>query len=231
MTAANGDLHRPRATGRMTNTRISNLRAVAWDVDGTLVDSEPLHHAALLAGSRRWGVDFSDLSDQAFRGIHMGDVWTALRPRLPKTLAEAEWQAAIIDHYIDNRRSLAPLPGALETIEALAARNIPQVCVSNSHRRIVEANLDALGITSHMRFLVAIEDVAAGKPDPEPYRLACTKLGLDPGTVLAVEDSATGALSAYQAGLPVAFCIAPPAPLTHPVILVTDLTRILALFG
>jgi HAD superfamily hydrolase (TIGR01509 family) len=214
----------------VTDTRISKLRAVAWDVDGTLVDSEPLHHAALLAGSRRWDVDLSDLPGEAFRGIHMGDVWTMLRPRLPESLAQAEWMAAITDHYIDNRRSLAPLPGALETIEALAARNIPQVCVSNSHRRIVEANLDALGIASHMRFLVAIDDVAAGKPDPEPYRRACAKLGLEPGAVLAVEDSATGALSAFRAGLPVAFCIAPPAPLTHPVIRVDALTRILDFF-
>ena len=214
----------------MTDARMPRLRAVAWDVDGTLVDSEPLHHAALLAGSRRWGVDLSDLPDQAFRGIHMGDVWTTLRPRLPGSLAKAEWMAAITDHYIDNRHSLAPLPGAIETIEALAARHIPQVCVSNSHRPIVEANLDALGIASHMRFLVAIDDVAAGKPDPEPYRLACTKLALEPAAVLAVEDSATGALSAYRAGLPVAFCIAPPAPLTHPVIRVDALPQILDFF-
>ena len=214
----------------MTDTSISKLRAVAWDVDGTLVDSEPLHHAALLAGSRRWGVDLADLPDQAFRGIHMGDVWTMLRPRLPESLGQAEWIAAITDHYIGNRRSLAPLPGALETIEALAARGIPQVCVSNSHRPIVEANLDALGIASHMRFVVAIDDVAAGKPDPEPYRQACTRLRLEPGAVLAVEDSATGALSAYRAGLPVAFCIAPPVPLPHPFIPAIDLTAILALF-
>ncbi|WP_216073394.1 hypothetical protein, partial [Acinetobacter baumannii] len=61
-------------------------RAVAWDIDGTLVDSEPRHHRALLAASLRWGADFSDLPDQAFRGVHMGDVWDVLRHRLPGDL-------------------------------------------------------------------------------------------------------------------------------------------------
>jgi beta-phosphoglucomutase-like phosphatase (HAD superfamily) len=61
-------------------------RAIAWDIDGTLIDSEPLHHQSLLAGCRNWGIDLGDLPDQAFRGIHMGDVWTMLRPRLPAGL-------------------------------------------------------------------------------------------------------------------------------------------------
>ena len=144
------------------------LRAVAWDIDGTLVDSETLHHQALLAGSLKWGVDLSDLPDQNFRGIHMADVWTTLRPRMPTTLQEAEWLEAITAHYIANRTTLKPLPGAVATIEALAARNIPQACVSNFDRSIVDANLDALGVSRFMAFTIAFDDVSAGKPDPKP---------------------------------------------------------------
>ena len=207
-----------------------SFAAIAWDVDGTLVDSEPLHHAALLAGTRHWGVDLSDLSDQAFRGVHMGDVWTALRPRLPDDLEQAKWLAASETHYIDNRFALAGLPGAIETIEALAARGIPQVCVSNSSRPIVEANLDALGIARHMSFVITIDDVAAGKPDPEPYRMACARLGLPASSVLAVEDSVTGAISAHRAGLTVAFCAPPADDLLRDTILTTDLRDLIGLF-
>lgn len=206
------------------------LFAIAWDVDGTLVDSEPLHHAALLHGTRLWGVDLSDLSDQAFRGIHMGDVWAALRLRLPDDLGQAEWLAAIETHYIDNRRTLAALPGAVETIETLAARGIPQVCVSNSSRPIVEANLDALGIARRMRFAITIDDVAAGKPDPEPYRTACARLGLPASAVLAVEDSVTGAISAHRAGLPVAFCAQPVDDLPPGTTVVRDPRDLIGLF-
>ncbi len=128
------------------------FRAVAWDVDGTLVDSEPLHHRAMLAASRRWGVDLSDLPDQQFRGIHMGDVWTALRRRMPAGLAELEWLAAINAYYIDNSGDLKPLLGVVETVTTLAAHGVPQVCVSNSHGSIVRANLEALGLSQHIAF-------------------------------------------------------------------------------
>ncbi|MCW6506932.1 HAD family hydrolase [Lichenifustis flavocetrariae] len=181
------------------------LRAVAWDVDGTLVDSEPLHLRALLAASRGFGVDLSDLRDDEFRGVHMPDVWRALRSRMPADLQETVWLDAIAAHYIGDRATLRPLPGAVETIAALAARGIPQACVSNSHRAVVNANLDALGITRFMAFTIALDDVSAGKPDPEPYAAAARLFGLAPYEVLAVEDSVAGMTSAVAAGLPVAF--------------------------
>jgi HAD superfamily hydrolase (TIGR01509 family) len=177
------------------------IRAIAWDVDGTLVDSEPLHHRALLAGSAAFGVDLSDLPDEAFRGVHMGDVWTILRPRLPVTLGEAEWLAAINRHYVDHRHELAALPGAVETIRSLAEMGLPQVCVSNSARMIVDANLDALAVAPHMAFSISLDDVLRGKPDPWPYAEAARRLGLPPTEVLAVEDSRTGITSALAAGL------------------------------
>jgi beta-phosphoglucomutase-like phosphatase (HAD superfamily) len=59
------------------------IRAVAWDVDGTLVDSEPLHHQALLEACRNWSVDIADITDDTFRGVHMGDVWRAIAARMP----------------------------------------------------------------------------------------------------------------------------------------------------
>ncbi len=209
------------------------LRAVAWDVDGTLVDSEPLHHRALVAATLAFGIDLSDLPEQHFRGIHMGDVWTALRARLPPALQEAEWLYAITSHYIADRGVLKPLPGAVETIAALAIREVPQACVSNSHRAIVEANLDALGISHFMAFTIAFDDVAAGKPDPEPYRIAARRFGLAPAAVLAVEDSEAGLISAAAAGLHVALCEAIPIPERwgDQVIRVAGVSEILPLFA
>ncbi|MEO6610253.1 MAG: HAD family phosphatase [Aestuariivirga sp.] len=182
-------------------TRVK-LRAVAWDVDGTLVDSEPLHHRSLLIASKNFGVDLSNLPDQAFQGVHMKDVWSQLRHRMPNTLKEAEWLEAINDHYVAHRHELVAESGAVETIRVLKARSIPQVCVSNSSRRIVDANLDALGIADLMVATISLDDVQDGKPSPEPYLNACLLLDLEPAAVLAIEDSATGIASAIQAGLP-----------------------------
>jgi HAD superfamily hydrolase (TIGR01509 family) len=177
------------------------LRAVAWDIDGTLIDSEPLHHRALIAACRALGSDISDLPDQAFRGIHMGDVWTQIAPRLPADVAQAEWLARINDHYVAHRDSLVALPGAVATIRVLARLGVPQACVSNSSRSVVDANIDALGISDAIAFSLSLDDVARGKPDPEPYRRACERLGVAPDEMVAVEDSLSGARSARAAGL------------------------------
>lgn len=178
-----------------------HFSAVAWDIDGTLVDSEPLHHQALVAASAGFGADLSDLPDMAFRGIHMGDVWRLLAGRLPADLEEAVWLEAINRHYVANRHQLSAVPGAVETIERLAALGIPQVCVSNSGRSVVDANLDFLGILPHIRFSLSLDDVPEGKPSPVPYRMAADALGLPPAAVVAVEDSQTGLISARAAGL------------------------------
>ncbi|WP_137128923.1 HAD family phosphatase [Rhizobium sp. FY34] len=179
----------------------SRFLAVAWDIDGTLVDSEPLHHRALVAASLEFGTDLRDLPDMAFRGIHMGDVWLILRDRLPPTLQEADWIEAINRHYVADRSSLVAIPGAVEVVRHLHRLGIPQVCVSNSCRAIVDANLDALAITSCIDFSISLDDVSEGKPSPVPYRMAVERLNLAPETVVAVEDSNTGVRSAHTAGL------------------------------
>jgi HAD superfamily hydrolase (TIGR01509 family) len=184
------------------------LKAVAWDIDGTLVDSEPVHLAALIDVSRRYGVDLSQDPADRFVGQHLGDVWKALSPNYPKTLEQAAWQSEIQDTYLARRSEVAIISDMLEAMHSLHARGIPQACVSNSERRIVDANIAVLDIADLIAFSISREDVTRGKPDPEPYAEACRRFGLQPHEVLAVEDSSTGADSAMAAGLPVV-CVNP----------------------
>ena len=177
------------------------MRAVAWDIDGTLVDSEDLHHRALVATCRSCGVDLSGIPHRAFEGVHMLDVWTQLQPRVPPALDRDEWLAAIDWFYIERAGELVATPQARETIRALHAGGAAQACVSNSGRRVVDANIAALGIGDMIAFSISLDDVMAGKPDPEPYRRAAQLLAVAPEEVVAVEDSATGAASARAAGL------------------------------
>jgi HAD superfamily hydrolase (TIGR01509 family) len=177
------------------------LRAIAWDIDGTLVDSEPLHHRVLVGSGLRWGVDLTDVPENLFRGVHMHDVWTALRPRFPADLRLEDWIAALEEDYAREAGGLLALPGAMEAVRAFADSGLAQVCVSNSSRRVVDANLVALGVAPYIDFSISLDDVEHGKPAPEPYRRACERLGLAPDSVLAVEDSATGLRSARAAGL------------------------------
>ena len=133
--------------------------AIAWDVDGTLVDSEPLHHRALLAACHRFGLDLSHIPETRFYGVHINDVWQALRADLPAGLDQDVWLAAIEDYYHDHSHELVAIPGSRETIRKLAAKGVKQACVSNSCRRIVEANLQALGIRECIDVVVTLDDV------------------------------------------------------------------------
>lgn len=174
-------------------------RAVAWDVDGTLVDSEALHHAALMIVSERYGVHIA-ADDERFTGVSMDQVWVLLRGAYPPTLSEAEWQEEVTQVYLDRAPQLQAFPGALATMTALHQAGIPQCCVSNSSRAIVAANLRAIGIARLLAFSIARDDVRHGKPDPEPYREACRRLQLPPARVLVIEDSETGIAAGRAAG-------------------------------
>jgi beta-phosphoglucomutase-like phosphatase (HAD superfamily) len=178
------------------------IKAIAWDIDGTLIDSEPVHHRALMAVSALHGLVI-EADDARFVGVAMEDVWRVLSPQYPPELRQEAWLAEIVDAYIERARELHSIAGAPEAVLALADAGIVQCAVSNSARRIVEANLRAVGVDGAMAFALAREDVVEGKPDPEPYLLACKRLGLAPGDVLAIEDSSVGVASARAAGMAV----------------------------
>ncbi len=176
------------------------IRAIAWDIDGTLVDSEPLHHEALRRVSARYGVTVPPVDPQ-YVGVAMDAVWEYFRAGYPDDLTMEAWLDEILVAYLDLSADLKAFPQSLPTMRRLAEAGIRQCCVSNSIRRIVDANVVATGIDRLVEFTISRDDVVSGKPDPEPYRAACVRFGLDPSQVMAVEDSRTGLASASAAGL------------------------------
>lgn len=184
---------------------MTKVRAVAWDIDGTLVDSEPLHHACLTTTSMRYGVNLGLASQEQFIGRDMDWTWQVLEPQFPPKLAFATWCNEIIEAYVAGAPTLVAQPFVLETMQALRAAGIRQVCVSNSERRIVDANITALGIHDLIEFSISRDDVVVGKPDPTPYLEACRRLDCVPVELIAIEDSQSGLQSARAAGLRTVF--------------------------
>jgi HAD superfamily hydrolase (TIGR01509 family) len=181
--------------------------AIAWDVDGTLVDSEPLHLQALQAVCAAHAVDLSEFGPTPFIGVGIHEVWRLLAPRFGAALGkgdaarEAAFRGAVAEHYQAGVARLRPMPGAVKALQTLAGLGVPMGAVSNSERTIVEANLRAIGAREMMRFVITLDDVVQAKPAAEPYQRAAAALALPPNKVVAVEDSASGLLSAHAAGL------------------------------
>ncbi|WP_431862362.1 HAD family hydrolase [Azospirillum sp.] len=176
------------------------LQAILWDIDGTLLDSEPWHQRATLAVCRSHGYDITDAQYAATLGISFPDFYARLHAERPMPVSFEQWAGAITDHYIQRIHEVAPRDGAFALVEAFAARGLRQACVSNSGRRAVAANLGYMGLT-HFEFAICRDDVVNGKPDPEPYLRAAERLGVPPEACAAIEDSPTGARAAKAAGM------------------------------
>lgn len=182
----------------------TRFRAIAWDIDGTLVDSEPLHHRSLIAASRDFGLDLAAREQSDFTGMHMADIWELLADAFPAGTKGEDWRRAIRAHYAAGIGTLTEIAGARETVARLAELGLRQITVSNSGRTVVDANLAAIGIGNFLEGSISFDDVARGKPDPDPYLRGAALLNLPPQSILAVEDSLPGATAALAAGLSVA---------------------------
>ena len=169
-------------------------------MDGLLIDSEPLWLEAETAIMARLGASWSEQDQAQLLG---GSLERSVRYLLSKATRPAppeligEWLMSDIIERV--RRDGVPVqPGARELLAAVRRAGLPHALVTSSERGFMDAVLASTG----MRFdvLVCAEDVAATKPDPEPYLLAAKLLGTDPGRCFALEDSPNGVASAEAAG-------------------------------
>jgi beta-phosphoglucomutase-like phosphatase (HAD superfamily) len=181
---------------------MSNLfQAVIWDVDGVLIDSEPLHLSSFMAICAGHGFAFDAADNRLWIGKSFSDMWKGILELRTFGLTIDELNKEICDHYIaevHGGMARAPAPAM---VASLARRGVPQGCASSSARRIVEANVAAVGVADHLHTVLGRDDVAQGKPAPDLYLLAAERLGLATGGCLAVEDTESGLAAAKAAGL------------------------------
>jgi HAD superfamily hydrolase (TIGR01509 family) len=183
------------------STSVSDLPwAVLFDMDGLLVDSEPLWLQAETAVMARLGASWTEEDQAQLLGGSLDRtvryfLAKATRPAPPEVVGE--WLMADIAERV--RRGGVPVrPGARKLLAAVAAAGLPHALVTSSERRFMDAVLASTGLRFDV--LVCAEDVSAGKPHPDPYLLAAKLLGVDPGRCFALEDSANGVASAQAAG-------------------------------
>jgi HAD superfamily hydrolase (TIGR01509 family) len=183
----------------MTKQRVADV-AVLFDMDGLLVDSEPLWLEAETAVMARLGADWTAADQVQLLGGSLDRtvrylLAKAAKPAPPETVAE--WLMAGVAERVRDH-GVALRPGARELLAEVAAAGLPCALVTSSERRFMDAVLARAGL----RFdaLVCAEDVSVTKPDPEPYLLAAKLLGVDPAQCFALEDSPNGVASAEAAG-------------------------------
>jgi len=174
-----------------------DLAAVLWDLDGTLIDSEPLWMAGEHALAEEHGATWTQEDGLALVGNSLIESGHYIKRRLVSGLEPEE----IVDYLVnrlasDLERDIPWRPGAQDLVKALDAEGVPQALVTMSYAPIAQPVTAALPFSA----VVTGDQVEHGKPHPEPYLRAAELLGVDPADCLAVEDSGTGATSANAAG-------------------------------
>ncbi|MEX0653957.1 MAG: HAD family phosphatase [Phycisphaeraceae bacterium] len=192
------------------------LKAIVFDFDGVLVDSEPLHYEAMRVVAEPLGVRFDYRQYLAeLIGFDDRDAFRAILAKAGQPVGERDDDARLRElmrakqEAFEQRvaRGIEPVPGALELLDAAAAA-MPVAIASGATGADIALILRQLGRLTLFDAIVTADDVARSKPDPASYMLAVQRLAakhpelaLQAGDCLAIEDTAAGLASAHGAGL------------------------------
>jgi HAD superfamily hydrolase (TIGR01509 family) len=187
---------------------MNRLRAVVFDMDGLMFNTEDVYWKVGTELLRRRGHEFT----RELNNVVMGRPpqacfeemirWHSLDDTWEQLAAESEEIfLGLMDEY------LAPMPGLTELLDRLEAAAIPKAICTGSIRRLLAAILSRFGLERRFQFTLSAEDITHGKPHPEIYQKAAERLGLEAHEILVLEDSQNGCLSAARAG---AFVVAVP---------------------
>jgi HAD superfamily hydrolase (TIGR01509 family) len=192
------------------------LQAVLFDMDGLLVDTEPLWFEIESEMMARLGGDWSPADQAKLVGGSLQTTLDYLLGKATRPVSRERLARWMLDGMVSrlNRSRVRPRPGAFDLLAEVQAAGVPYALVTSSERVIMEGVLRATGL----RFPVTVcaEDVTRIKPDPEPYLLATKLLGADPASSVVLEDSPNGVTAAEAAGCRVIavpnVAPVPPAP-------------------
>jgi HAD superfamily hydrolase (TIGR01509 family) len=178
-------------------------RAVLWDMDGTLIDSEEFHWIAwrnTLAGE---GVSITHeqfLSSFGQRNDSIISGWFGAKAT-PERIESISNAKENLYRDLVRKNGISPLPGVATWVDRLHTRGWLQAISSAAPRANIDVVLDALKAAHCFQGIVSAEDVSRGKPDPEVYLTAASRVGARPGSCIVVEDAAAGIEGARRAGM------------------------------
>lgn len=182
---------------------MSFRRAVLWDMDGTLIDSEQLHRVSWRETLATEGITISREQFLASFGQRNDSIisrWlgTAAPPDRIAEISNAKEQ---LYRHLIRRDGISPLPGVTHWVHQLHNQGWHQAVASAAPRANIDAVLEALSATHVFQGIVSAEDVHRGKPDPEVYLTAACRVEVPPDSCIVVEDAFAGVEGARRAGM------------------------------
>jgi HAD superfamily hydrolase (TIGR01509 family) len=180
------------------------FKAVLWDMDGTLIDSEPIWIGEERRIMESLGATWSDEDALYCIGGPMARVDAYMRSKLPENRREEFGEYALtkilLESMVERLKQKVPFaPGARALIEQMNEAKIPMALVTASNRAIMEGALASIG-KHYFKATISDNDVERSKPDPQGYQLAAARISVPIEDCLIIEDSITGATAAIASG-------------------------------
>jgi HAD superfamily hydrolase (TIGR01509 family) len=175
-------------------------KAVLFDLDGTLVDTERENVESVVLAARRWKVELG----ADMRTFIVGHSWNEIHARIQREYGLHVEMGVLIAAAVEEKRVLfakqgyQALPGALALVRRLRGR-VGLAVVSGSSRVEVHETIAGIGLTECFQHLLGAEDYSRGKPQPEGYQSAMRLLGVAPGACIVIEDAEPGILAGKAA--------------------------------
>jgi HAD superfamily hydrolase (TIGR01509 family) len=195
------------------------VRSVVFDLDGLLVDTEPIFEEAANRLLARRGLVPVPAVLRAMMGTPARQAFQGLcdHYQLTETVADLVAETARLFQEVLGERPVALLPGVGELLDRLERKRIPKAIATSSSAAYVERILAPHELVQRFAFVLTCEDVRLGKPFPEVYEKAAARFGHAPGEMVVLEDSPNGLRAAKAAG---ARCVVVP----HPLVPLDDVT-------
>ncbi|MCL1843133.1 MAG: HAD family phosphatase [Defluviitaleaceae bacterium] len=177
--------------------------AVIFDMDGVLIDSQPLHYEIDMRVLKACGYPAQLSTVVPYTGVSNPDRW----PKYKETLELSQSVEELIEmaeqtmRDVFNAAEIKPIPGIPELLDGISVLGIRCGVASSSSHELIKMVLERTGLAKNFAFIVSGEDVSEGKPSPDIYIKASEKAGLSPKVCIAIEDAPSGIASAKNAGL------------------------------
>jgi HAD superfamily hydrolase (TIGR01509 family) len=191
----------------------SKPKAVVFDLDGLLINSEDLYEQAGETVLRRRSKTYDAALREQMMGRPVVDAIQLMKDchSLPDSVEDLMCECRDVLMAL-MATSLDTMPGVHQLLDELHAAGIPLAVATSGTREYADDVLTRLGLNQYFQFILTAEDIERGKPDPAVYHLAAERLGIEPGEMLVLEDSGNGCRAAVAAG---AFAVAVPNRHTH----------------
>jgi sugar-phosphatase len=176
-----------------------SIKAIIFDLDGVIIDSNP----AIVEFWSHWAnhYGFELTQDMILQWVYGRKVTATIEGLFSFTTREQQEAIKEAGYAFDAAMHPTGIVGVQDLVQTLKALDFPRGVATSSHKERMEQMLQRIGLPNHFEYSITAHDVQKGKPDPEPYLKMAAKLGLEPNSCLVFEDAISGVQSAVAAGM------------------------------